>query len=42
MTQLPESIWQTKGIVGRHLASDRLGDIVGTESTVMVFLRHLG
>ena len=42
MHELAASVWDTDGIAGQGLTSQRFGDVVGSEPTLLIFLRHLG
>lgn len=42
MAEIDQKVWEVEGIVGRGLASSRFADLVGTDPTLLIFLRHLG
>jgi hypothetical protein len=42
MAEITQLAWDADNLVGRGLTSDRFADAVGTEPTLLIFLRHLG
>lgn len=42
MAEITRAAWDADDLVGRGLASRRFTDAVGTEPTLLIFLRHLG
>lgn len=42
MNRVPESLWNELPITGRNLPGSTLATALGTEPTLLIFLRHLG
>lgn len=42
MAEITQAAWDADNLVGRGLSSQRFADAVGTEPTLLIFLRHLG
>lgn len=42
MNQIPDSAWTASGLARRNLPDGTLGDAIGEDPTLLIFLRHLG
>jgi hypothetical protein len=42
MEEITREAWDADDLVGQGLASRKFADAVGTEPTLLIFLRHLG
>lgn len=42
MNEIPDTAWNAQGLVGRNLVNDTFAGEVGSQPTLLVFLRHLG
>lgn len=42
MNEIPDQAWNAAGLTGRNLSAATFAAEVGTDPTLLVFLRHLG
>jgi hypothetical protein len=42
MSEINQEVWDADNIVGQGLETQRFADAVGTEPTLLIFLRHFG
>ncbi|MCR9244638.1 MAG: hypothetical protein NXI31_06370 [bacterium] len=42
MDRVPEALWNELTVAGRNLPGSTLAMALGTEPTLLIFLRHLG
>jgi len=42
MNEIPDTAWNATGLQGRNLSGGSFAEEVGSQPTLLVFLRHLG